>query len=49
MAPATPTDDYLLIERYDRTWENGIPVRLHQEDAAQALGIPSFKKYQREG
>lgn len=36
MASTTPTNDYLLIERYDRTWENGMPVRLHQEDAAQA-------------
>lgn len=49
VAVAKPAQDYLLIERYDRTWENGKPVRLHQEDAAQALGIPPFRKYQREG
>ena len=49
LAATTPADDYLLIERYDRTLENGIPVRLHQEDAAQSLGITSFRKYQREG
>jgi serine/threonine-protein kinase HipA len=49
VAATTPTNDYLLIERYDRIRENGTPVRLHQEDTAQALGIPSFKKYQREG
>jgi serine/threonine-protein kinase HipA len=49
VAGTIPSDDYLLIERYDRTRENGVSVRLHQEDAAQALGIPSFRKYQREG
>lgn len=40
---------YLIVERYDRdlTWE---PIRrLHQEDACQALGVPSDRKYQAEG
>ena len=48
-ATVTPADDYLLIERYDRTRDAGRLVRLHQEDAAQAIGISSFRKYQREG
>jgi serine/threonine-protein kinase HipA len=37
------------VQRYDREEKNGRLTRLHQEDAAQALGIPSFRKYQREG
>jgi serine/threonine-protein kinase HipA len=49
VAATMPSDDYLLIERYDRTREDGVSVRLHQEDAVQALGMPSFRKYQREG
>lgn len=48
-ATVTPTDDYLLIERYDRKQDAGRLVRLHREDAAQALGIAAFQKYQREG
>lgn len=34
LAATVPAEDYLLIERYDRALEEGIPVRLHQEDAA---------------
>jgi len=49
VAATIPSDTCLLIERYDRTRENGISVRLHQEDAAQALGVHAFRKYQREG
>jgi serine/threonine-protein kinase HipA len=46
--------DYLLVERYDRVHRpgaDGKPVieRLHQEDFCQALGIPSDRKYQKEG
>lgn len=44
---------YLLVGRYDRT---GVPgggqaatARLHQEDFAQALGVPSHRKYAAEG
>lgn len=48
-ATVTPADDYLLIWRYDRRYDAGRIVRLHQEDAAQALGIAAFGKYQREG
>ena len=41
---------FLLITRYDRTRSaEGRLVRLHQEDFAQALGIPSQRKYASEG
>lgn len=46
---ATPTDRYLLVDRYDRRYEESRLVRRHQEDAAQALGIHPYQKYQREG
>lgn len=44
-------DEYeaLLITRFDRRVENGIVTRIHQEDFAQALGLPSDLKYQRKG
>lgn len=41
--------DALLIERFDRRIENGVVYRIHQEDFAQALGLPSELKYQRNG
>lgn len=43
---------YLLVKRYDRerTKSKARPVRrLHQEDAAQALGLPPTKKYEKGG
>lgn len=40
---------YLLVTRCDRVERDGIAVRLHQEDACQALGIPSEHKYAAEG
>ncbi len=41
---------FLLITRYDRAVDAGGSVtRLHQEDFAQALGIPSHRKYASEG
>lgn len=40
---------FLLIERYDRQKKNNHIARIHQEDFCQALGVPSFKKYQNEG
>jgi serine/threonine-protein kinase HipA len=41
---------FLLIERYDRLSNaSGKLIRLHQEDFAQALGIPSQRKYASEG
>ncbi len=41
---------FLLITRYDRVpGPAGELTRLHQEDFAQALGIPSHRKYASEG
>lgn len=40
---------YLLVTRYDRAQADGITLRLHQEDACQALGVPSERKYAAEG
>ncbi|MDD3371680.1 MAG: type II toxin-antitoxin system HipA family toxin [Alphaproteobacteria bacterium] len=46
-AKGTP---YLLVERYDRAWdEEGQIRRIHQEDFCQALSIPPEQKYEREG
>jgi serine/threonine-protein kinase HipA len=39
----------LIVERFDRRWENGVLRRLPQEDLCQALGMPSALKYQRSG
>ncbi len=40
----------LLVTRYDRAFNaQGHIVRLHQEDFAQALGLPSTMKYERNG
>ena len=40
----------LLVERYDRAIdEAGHVVRVHQEDFAQVLGLPSSLKYERDG
>jgi serine/threonine-protein kinase HipA len=39
----------LLIERFDRRVVDGTVTRIHQEDFAQALGLPSDLKYQRKG
>lgn len=39
----------ILVERYDRLLENGTVRRLHQEDFAQALGLPASLKYERNG
>ena len=40
---------FLLVERYDRISVEGKVHRLHQEDFAQALGVPSNRKYAVEG
>lgn len=40
---------YLLAARYDRVERSGQIQRLHQEDFAQALGVPSNRKYASEG
>jgi len=39
----------VCVERYDRIKVNKVQVRIHQEDACQALGIPPSKKYQSDG
>lgn len=39
----------LLIERFDRIIAEGVVYRLHQEDFAQALGLPASLKYERRG
>lgn len=41
--------DALLIERFDRVVLGGVVYRLHQEDFAQALGLPARLKYERNG
>jgi serine/threonine-protein kinase HipA len=40
---------YLLVTRYDRLHRDAHTIRLHQEDFAQALGVPSNRKYASEG
>jgi serine/threonine-protein kinase HipA len=37
---------YLLVQRFDRAIASGQPIRLHQEDFCQALGLPAAAKYQ---
>lgn len=40
----------LVVERFDRSWRNPQHIiRLPQEDACQALGIPPMLKYQSDG
>jgi len=39
----------IVVERFDRTWRDGVLYRLPQEDMCQALGVPPAKKYQSEG
>ena len=42
--------DVLLVRRFDRALDReGRVVRLHQEDFAQALGLPAALKYERRG
>jgi serine/threonine-protein kinase HipA len=41
---------FLLVQRYDRTQDDGGDVRrIHQEDFCQALGVPPETKYASEG
>ena len=40
---------YLLVTRYDREPRDRRIVRVHQEDACQALGVPAERKYAAEG
>lgn len=39
----------LVVERFDRRWENGVLFRLPQEDMCQAMGIPPARKYESDG
>lgn len=39
----------IVIERYDRTRRDGVVLRVHQEDACQALGVHPANKYENEG
>jgi serine/threonine-protein kinase HipA len=39
----------IVVERFDRTWQDGVLYRLPQEDMCQALGVPPMRKYQSDG
>lgn len=39
----------LVVERFDRRWDDRILYRLPQEDLCQALGVPPHRKYQNDG
>jgi len=39
----------LVVERFDRSWRDGVLYRLPQEDLCQALGVPPVRKYQSDG
>ncbi|MGB7933364.1 MAG: HipA domain-containing protein [Gammaproteobacteria bacterium] len=39
----------IVVERFDRTWREGVLYRLPQEDICQALGVPPLRKYQSDG
>lgn len=39
----------IVLERFDRTWQEGILYRLPQEDICQALGVSPARKYQSDG
>jgi serine/threonine-protein kinase HipA len=42
--------DALVITRFDRALDGkGLIIRIHQEDFAQAMGLPSQLKYERDG
>lgn len=39
----------IVVERFDRSWQDGVLYRLPQEDLCQALGVPLLRKYQSNG
>ncbi|MES9830282.1 MAG: type II toxin-antitoxin system HipA family toxin [Candidatus Thiodiazotropha sp.] len=39
----------IVVERFDRVWQDGVLYRLPQEDICQALGFPPMRKYQSDG
>jgi len=45
----TARSSVTLIARYDRQFESGKWLRLHEEDFCQALGIHASRKYEKEG
>ncbi len=46
---AADTHPYLIVTRYDRAQDVNRTVRLHQEDACQALGVAAERKCAAEG
>jgi serine/threonine-protein kinase HipA len=48
--PSDPSAPYLRVVRYDRRPAiSGAPMRLHQEDMTQAMGVSSVLKYEEHG
>lgn len=39
----------IIVERFDRRWQDDVLYRLPQEDLCQALGVPPNRKYQNDG
>ncbi|MGD8913424.1 MAG: type II toxin-antitoxin system HipA family toxin [Candidatus Thiodiazotropha sp.] len=39
----------IVVERFDRQWQDGVLYRLPQEDICQALGVPLLRKYESDG
>jgi len=39
----------IVVERFDRTWQESVLYRLPQEDLCQALGVAPMRKYQSDG
>lgn len=39
----------IVVERFDRTWDQNVLYRLPQEDVCQALGVPPSRKYENDG
>jgi len=39
----------IVVERFDRRWDDGILYRLPQEDLCQAFGVPPTRKYESDG
>jgi len=39
----------IVVERFDRRWQEGVLYRLPQEDMCQALGVPPYRKYESDG
>lgn len=39
----------IVVERFDRRWQDGVLYRLPQEDLCQAFGVPPSRKYESDG